>query len=48
MAPSVKMRAFQACNSHQIGIHMEAERLNALASQLDDLDSRTKELRRYL
>jgi len=31
-----------------IGIHMEAERLNALANQLDDLDSRTKELRRYL
>jgi hypothetical protein len=42
------MRAFQACHSHQIGIHMEAERLNSLASQLDDLDSRTKELRRYL
>ncbi len=28
--------------------HMEAEKLNALANQLDDLDSRTKELRRYL
>ncbi|HEX9451525.1 MAG TPA: peptide chain release factor 2 [Burkholderiales bacterium] len=27
---------------------MEAERLNALANQLDGLDSRTKELRRYL
>ncbi|MBI3530283.1 MAG: peptide chain release factor 2 [Betaproteobacteria bacterium] len=27
---------------------MEAERLNALANQLDNLDSRTKELRRYL
>jgi len=27
---------------------MEAEQLNALANQLDDLDLRSKELRRYL
>jgi hypothetical protein len=42
------MRAFAACKSYGIGIHMEAEHLNALANQLDDLDLRTKELRRYL
>ena len=27
---------------------MEAEQLNAIANQLDDLESRAKELRRYL
>jgi hypothetical protein len=41
------MRAFQTCY-HKIGLQMEAEQLNAFANQLDDLDSRTRELRRYL
>jgi hypothetical protein len=27
---------------------MEAERINAIANQLNDLDARAKELRRYL
>jgi hypothetical protein len=42
------MRAFHASLSINSEPPMEAEQLNALANQLDDLDLRSKELRRYL
>lgn len=40
------MRCF--VRQHPTEPQMDAEQLNAIANQLDDLDARSQELRRYL
>ena len=42
------MRRFRSLTQRRTENHMDAEHLNAIANQLDDLDSRGQELRRYL